>query len=100
MICADFVIVLPFRLFDIFRFNDVTHWNGANNNVNRKYRKYVTSTGADPGFPVGGGASPPGGGRQHTNLPNLSKNCIKLRKFWSMGGGGHAPGAPLGSPLH
>ena len=40
------------------------------------------NSGADPGFPVGGGAHPPGGGRQHTNLPDWSKNCMKLRKFF------------------
>ena len=28
------------------------------------------------------GAHPPGGGRQHTNLPDWSKNCMKLRKFF------------------
>ena len=26
------------------------------------------------------------GGRQHTNLPDFPKNCMKLRKFWSIGG--------------
>ena len=41
--------------------------------------------GSDPGFPEGRGANPPGGGRQHRNLPNLSKNCMKIaRKFWSI----------------
>ena len=45
MICVDFVIVPLFQLFDIFGFNDVTHWNWVNNNVNyREYRKYVTSS--------------------------------------------------------
>ena len=43
--------------------------------------------GVDPRFPVGGGANPPGGVRQHTNLPDFPKNCMKLRKFWSVGGG-------------
>ena len=43
--------------------------------------------GADPGFPVGGGANPPGG-RQHMILPNIAKNCMKLRTFW----------APWGAP--
>ena len=37
---------------------------------------------ADPGFSVGGGANPPGG-RQHTNLPDFPKTCMKLRKCWS-----------------
>ena len=43
-------------------------------------------TGADTGFPIGGGINPPGGGCQHTNLPDSLKNCMKLRKFWSVGG--------------
>ena len=42
-------------------------------------------SGADPGFPVGGGTNPPGGGRQHMILPNFAKNCMKLRKFWALG---------------
>ena len=37
------------------------------------------------------GRQPSGGGRQHTNLPDFPKNCMKLRKFWSVGG---APGVP------
>ena len=53
---------------------------------------YTKGTGADPGFPVGGDANPPGGGRQHTNLPDFPKNCVKLRKFWSGGvRRGHPP---------
>ena len=40
----------------------------------------LSSTGAHPGFPVGGGAKPPGG-CQHMILPNFVKNCMKLRKF-------------------
>ena len=48
-------------------------------------------SGADPGFPVGGGANPLGG-RQHTILSNFLKNCMKSRKFWTVGG--RAPGAP------
>ena len=49
----------------------------------------------DPGFPVGGGTNHPGRGRgrQHTSLPEFPKNCMKLRKFWSVEG---AP-PPLGS---
>ena len=31
------------------------------------------------------GANPPGG-RQHMILPNFAKNCMKLRKFWAVGG--------------
>ena len=45
-------------------------------------------SGADPGFAVGGSPNPPGEGRQHTNLPDFPKNCMKLRKFWSVRGGG------------
>ena len=36
-------------------------------------------------------------GCQHTNLPDFPKNCMKLRKFWSVG---EAPGTPpLDPPL-
>ena len=41
---------------------------------------------ADPGFPRGGGANSPGGGRQHTILPNFPKNCMKLKEFRPPGG--------------
>ena len=42
------------------------------------------------------GRQPSGGRSQHTNFP---KNCMKLRKFWSVGGG--APGVPpLDPPLY
>ena len=59
-----------------------------------------SEAGADPGFPVGGGADPQGSGRQHTILSNFPKNCMKLRKFWAVGGGGREPGAsPLNPPL-
>ena len=54
-------------------------------------------TGADPGFPVGGGANPSGGGHQHTNLPDFPKNYMKLRNFWSVVGRGALGAAPLGS---
>ena len=56
----------------------------------------VSMSGTDLGFPVGGGANPPGEGRQHTNLPDFPKNCMKLRNFWSVGEGAHR-GVPLGS---
>ena len=52
--------------------------------------------GMDPEFHVGGGAKPPGG-RQHMILPKFAKNCMKLRKFWAVGGGGAR--APLNPPL-
>ena len=42
-------------------------------------------SGADPGFPIGGDAKP-SVGRQHMILPNFVKNCMKLRKFWAVGG--------------
>ena len=54
---------------------------------------FISIAGADPGFPVGGGANPRGGGRQHMILPNFVKNYMKLRKFWAVGGWG-VPGAP------
>ena len=48
----------------------------------------VMSAGVDPGFPIGGGTNPlGGGGRQHMILPNFAKNCMKFRKFWAVGGG-------------
>ena len=39
----------------------------------------------DPGFPRGWGANFPGG-RQHTILPNVPKNCMKLKEFRPRGG--------------
>ena len=53
--------------------------------------------GTDPGFSVLGGANPPERGRKPMILANFPKNCMKLRKFWTVGG---APGAPpLDPPL-
>ena len=50
------------------------------------FTQSVIIAGADPGFPVGGGAYPQG--RQHTILPNFPKlTCVKLRKCWAVGGG-------------
>ena len=54
---------------------------------------------ADPGFPRGGGANSPGGGRQHTNLPNFPKTCMKLKEFGLGEGGGRVPRPPLDPPL-
>ena len=51
--------------------------------------KEVAHVGADTRFPVGGGANP--WGRQHTSLPDFPKNCMKLRKFWSVGVRGRSP---------
>ena len=49
-------------------------------------------SGVDPGFSIGGGANPPRRGRQPMILPNFPKNCMKLRKFWTVGGdAGSAP---------
>ena len=36
---------------------------------------------ADLGFPRGGGANPPGEGRQHTILPKFPKNYMKFKKI-------------------
>ena len=55
--------------------------------------------GADPGFPVGGGANPPGG-RQHMILPNIPKNCMKLRKFWAVEGARRGRPRPPDPPLY
>ena len=45
----------------------------------------LTSPVADPGFPRGGAGIPPGG-CQHTVLPNVPKNCMKLKEFGPQGG--------------
>ena len=59
----------------------------------------TVKAGADPGFPVGGGANFPGEGRQQTIVPIFPKNYMKLRKVYAVVGG-HAPGAPhLDLPL-
>ena len=50
-----------------------------------------TTPGVDPGFPIGGGANPPGGAPTY-NFAKFCKNCMKLRNFWAVGG--HTPGAP------
>ena len=57
-------------------------------------------TAADPGFPQGG-RQLPGGGRQHTILPNFPKNCMKSKEFGHPGGGRVplAPPPPLNPPL-
>ena len=52
------------------------------------------SSEANPGFSVGGGANPPGV-RQHTILPNVPKNFMKLRKFWAVGWGDPTRGNPI-----
>ena len=55
------------------------------------------SAGADPGFPIGGGANPRGEGRQHTNLPDFPKNYIKIKKIL-VRGGTHTGSTPLLDP--
>ena len=52
----------------------------------------------DSGFPIEEGINPPGKGHQHTNLPDFPKNCVKLRKIWSVGRA-HGRVAPLDLPL-
>ena len=59
------------------------------------WKIYNISLVADPGFPRGGGVNFPGG-RQHMILPNVPKNCMKLKKF-GPGGGGCVPCGPLRS---
>ena len=41
---------------------------------------------ADPGFPIGGGTSPLRGGANIQFPKTFQKNCMKLRKFWAVGG--------------
>ena len=41
---------------------------------------------AEPGFPQGGEANAPGGGGQHTILPNFPKRCMKLKECGHTGG--------------
>ena len=55
--------------------------------------------GADPGFPVGGGANLPRGG-QHIILLDFPKNSMKLRKIWSVGGRPPALVPPLTTCIH
>ena len=54
--------------------------------------------GADPGFPVGGGANSSGGALTYNFTKIFQKICMKLRKFWAVGG--HARSAPLDPPLY
>ena len=42
----------------------------------------------------------PSRGRQHTNLPDFPKNCMKLRNFWSAGRDACWRHSPLDPPLH
>ena len=52
---------------------------------------YVTSSGADPGFPVGGGTNPHWSGHQPPTLVLFGENICKNERIWSCWGGGGAP---------
>ena len=64
-----------------------------NNKVKKTNKKLGgrEEAGANPGFPVLGGANLQG--RQHTILPKNLKNYTKLRKFW------HSKDPPLRKEL-
>ena len=64
----------------------------------KRFWGHSNPTVADLGFSVGGGANPPGRGRQHMILPNFVTNCMKLRKFWAVGDARDGV-APLNPPL-
>ena len=55
-------------------------------------------TGADPGFPVGGGAEPLGG-RQPATWALFSKNVCENEKIGSCWGGGARRRHPLDPPM-
>ena len=46
---------------------------------------------------LGGGENPQAGAPTYNFYQVFQKNCMKLRKFWSVGGGAHAGSAPLRS---
>ena len=56
------------------------------------FRFIIYTTGAGPGFLVGGGAKPRG--VPTSKIVRFSQNRMKLRKFWSVGG------TPLDPPLY
>ena len=56
---------------------------------------FVVNTGADSGFPVGGGANPPGSSTY--NFAKLSEKLHKIEKVLGMGT--RAGDAPLDPPL-
>ena len=68
---------------------DLTKWVSGRKTLSINLADQEDIPGTDTGFPVGGGTNPPGG-RQHMILPKFPKNCMKLRKFWAVGGGGHS----------
>ena len=51
----------------------------------------IKISGADPGFLVGGDVNPPGRGANIQICQIFIQNCIKLKKFWSVVGGGDPP---------
>ena len=51
-------------------------------------------SGADPGFPIGGGANHPGGGANLWFCQYFPKHYMKLRKLWAVGGRGRR-GRPI-----
>ena len=56
-------------------------------------------SGADPGFPVGGGANSAGRGRQHMILSNFPKNLHEIENILGRRWRGTCRGAPLDLPL-
>ena len=53
---------------------------------------------ADPGFPLGGGAKPQGGGANLLFGKKFAEDYLKMKEF---GPGGRVPGAPpLDLPMH
>ena len=63
--------------------------------------KLRSKSGADPEFPVEGAPALKEGAPTYDIAKIFQKNCMKLRKFWAVGGGGEggAPRAPLDPSL-
>ena len=94
--------VSDFYLFSTYYLITETLWYQAQSCKkvwNEYYVAQAHTPGEDPGFPVEGDANPPGG-CQHTILPNFPKNCMKLRKFWSVGGAPLRSATPLTNTHH
>ena len=61
----------------------------ARRDINKyKLSEGQLSTVTDPGFPRGGSANSPGGGRQHTILPKFPKKLHEIERIWTRGWGG------------
>ena len=71
------------------------HFNYTRLEENRGSKK--TDAGADPALVRGGGANSLDGSTDPIYFIDFLKNPTKLKKFWSMGGGGRAPGESLRS---